>query len=72
MERTWTQKPTDGSTYYIVAVNDGSHFQPYIHGTYQTRESAQEAVDKLTARRTSYRHIIVIEAKDILDLKEEL
>ena len=69
MERTWTQEPTDGKAYYIVAVNDGSHFQPYIHGTYQTMESAREALDKLTVRRTSYRQIIVIEAKDILDLR---
>ena len=70
MKHTWTQEPTDGKAYYIVAVNDGSHFQPYIHGTHTTLESAQEAVDKLTARRASYRHIIVIEAKDILDLKD--
>lgn len=68
-KRTWTQDPTEGKAYYIVTVNVGSGFQPYIHGTYQTLESAREAVDKLTAQRTSYRHVLVIEAKDILRLR---
>lgn len=69
-KRTWTQDPTDGKTYYLVTVNVGSGFQPYIHGAYQTLESAREAVDKLTAQKTSYRHVLIIEAKDILNLKE--
>lgn len=69
-KRTWTQAPTEGKAYYLVTVNVGSGFQPYIFGTYQTLESAREAVDKLTAQKTSYRHVLVIEAKDILNLKE--
>lgn len=68
-KRTWTQAPAEGKTYWIVTVNVGSGFQPYIHGTYQTLESAREAVDKLTAQKTSYRHVLVIEAKNILRLR---
>lgn len=57
-------------TVYIVAVNDGSHFQPTIYGKYETLESAKESVQKLLSRKTFYRNVIIYEAKEIVNLKK--
>lgn len=64
MKRTWTQEPTDGMTYYIVQKYRGG-----IYGTYDSMEDAYNCVEYLK-KDSNVREIVVIEAKDILHLKE--
>lgn len=66
MKRTWTQEPTDGMTYYIVQKYRGG-----IYGTYDSMEDAYNCVEYLK-KDSNVREIVVIEAKDILHLKEGL
>ena len=65
MKRTWTQEPTDGRTYYIVQKYRGS-----VYGIYTSQEDAHNSVENLK-KYSNGREIIVIEAKDILHLKED-
>lgn len=65
MKRTWTQEPTDGKTYYIVQKFRGS-----VYGIYDSLEDAYKCAEYLK-EDSNGNEIIVIEAKNILHLKEE-
>lgn len=70
MKRIFIPKPTNGIV-YMVAANDGSHFQPFIYGQYEKYEDAKNAIDTLIARRTSYTHLYIYKAEQILSLEQD-
>ena len=64
MKRTWTQEPTDGRTYYIV-----QEYRGRVYGIYTSLEDAYNCAENLK-KDSNGSEIVVVEAKDILDLRD--